>query len=345
MTGEPSRSARAWAQSATASDARGWHGSVTALDIKLTADHGGLPAGRRSSSATRRRTCRAAVAPDPDGSRHNEPDPRRSHSTRRAARPCALRRSGPGPSRASRRIPSAGAADHEIPNVHPKLTAGRLRLPGLRPASRTATPSARRGPTSVWHHGDDIFAPLGAPILAVADGTVFSVGWNDDRRLTASGCATGRATSSTTRTSPRSRRSRVNGAQVQAGHRARLRRQHRRRRGNAVPPPLRDPPGRAARPGLRRRRRPDAVPRRVAAPAGHPLHAAGAAGCPGSCALDASRAPEPGAILLQVSDISSASGLDPGSLRRALAPVAPRADVALAGALPRRGRRARTRAI
>src|SRR5207245_8674410 len=27
-----------------------------------------------------------------------------------------------------------------------------------------------------WHHGDDIFAPLGAPILAVADGTVFSVG-------------------------------------------------------------------------------------------------------------------------------------------------------------------------
>jgi murein DD-endopeptidase MepM/ murein hydrolase activator NlpD len=30
-----------------------------------------------------------------------------------------------------------------------------------------------------WHHGDDIFAPLGAPILACADGTVFSVGWND----------------------------------------------------------------------------------------------------------------------------------------------------------------------
>jgi hypothetical protein len=29
-----------------------------------------------------------------------------------------------------------------------------------------------------WHHGDDIFAPLGSPILAVADGTLFSVGWN-----------------------------------------------------------------------------------------------------------------------------------------------------------------------
>jgi hypothetical protein len=34
-------------------------------------------------------------------------------------------------------------------------------------------------------------------------------------------------------------------------------------------------------------------------------------------------APKPAAILLQVSDISEASGLDPGSLQRALAPRAP----------------------
>ena len=28
-----------------------------------------------------------------------------------------------------------------------------------------------------WHHGDDIVAPLGTPVLAVAHGTVFSVGF------------------------------------------------------------------------------------------------------------------------------------------------------------------------
>ncbi len=29
-----------------------------------------------------------------------------------------------------------------------------------------------------WHHGDDIFSPLGQPVLAVATGRVYSVGWN-----------------------------------------------------------------------------------------------------------------------------------------------------------------------
>jgi murein DD-endopeptidase MepM/ murein hydrolase activator NlpD len=46
-------------------------------------------------------------------------------------------------------------------------------------------------------------------------------------------------------------------------------------------------------------------------------------------------APRPGAILLQVSDISRASGLDPGSLRRAMREAAAGQDGSLVGARTR----------
>ena len=62
-------------------------------------------------------------------------------------------------------------------DVIPRLTASGYVFPIYGQASFTDSFNAPRATTG-WHHGEDIFAPLGAPVLAVADGIVYSVGWN-----------------------------------------------------------------------------------------------------------------------------------------------------------------------
>jgi murein DD-endopeptidase MepM/ murein hydrolase activator NlpD len=62
--------------------------------------------------------------------------------------------------------------------VTPALGGGPYVFPVYGPVQFGDTFGAARADVS-WHHGDDIFAPLGSPVLAVADGTLFSVGWNE----------------------------------------------------------------------------------------------------------------------------------------------------------------------
>ena len=54
-------------------------------------------------------------------------------------------------------------------------------LPRVRPQvvrpDEDVVGAARAG--TGWHHGIDLFARRGTPVLAVADGTVLEVGWND----------------------------------------------------------------------------------------------------------------------------------------------------------------------
>jgi murein DD-endopeptidase MepM/ murein hydrolase activator NlpD len=146
----------------TNSDAAGYHGTVIALDIHLTADHGGLPAGTSILVGYAEVTAKASPPPPAP-----KPAPKPKQPSTKA-KPTAPE---PGV------IPST----HLPPSITPPLkTPGGYVFPVYGPSSFTDTFGAPRGDVSGgWHHGDDIFAPLGAPILAVATGTVFSVGWNE----------------------------------------------------------------------------------------------------------------------------------------------------------------------
>jgi murein DD-endopeptidase MepM/ murein hydrolase activator NlpD len=141
------------------SPATGYHGNVTALEIRLTADHGGLPAGTSILVGYAEVVAQAGAAPPPQ-----KPKQPKGKSAPKTAAP----------------EPTPGFPIREPPQVTPKLTAGGYVFPVYGPSSFVDTFGAPRSDVSGgWHHGDDIFAPLGAPILAVAAGTVFSVGWND----------------------------------------------------------------------------------------------------------------------------------------------------------------------
>jgi murein DD-endopeptidase MepM/ murein hydrolase activator NlpD len=80
---------------------------------------------------------------------------------------------------AARALAKRVRAKHPFPgplSVTPKLNGGPyvFPLPSEQPVYDSY--GAFRSDTG-WHHGDDLFASLGTPVLAVADGTVHSVGW------------------------------------------------------------------------------------------------------------------------------------------------------------------------
>ena len=84
---------------------------------------------------------------------------------------------GADPRRQRRRRPPRDRRDYGTPT----LSGGPYVFPVLAKASFGDSWGAARADVG-WHRGVDIFAPLGAPVVAVADGVLLSVGWNDDRR-------------------------------------------------------------------------------------------------------------------------------------------------------------------
>jgi murein DD-endopeptidase MepM/ murein hydrolase activator NlpD len=154
----------------------GRHGvttSVLALRISLTQEHGGLPAGSEILVGQ----AEATAEPPP-------PDPATTQTTRRTRivprPPTRPRASATRPVREpGRSRPELPLVRRQPPNVTPPLTAGGYVFPVYGPSSWSDTFGAPRAAPVGWHHGIDIFAPLGAPLLAVANGTLFSIGWND----------------------------------------------------------------------------------------------------------------------------------------------------------------------
>ena len=171
-----------------AAPAPSWRGTVTGLVVHLDADHGGLPAGseiRIGYADAYARPPVEASTTTPTGT----PSAPTTTTTARGARPGPLPTPVPGGAGADRAGKTAkhnrakkpgGPPVLAPPTVTPKLTAGGYVFPVYGPSGYGDTFGAPRGDVpGGWHHGDDIFAPLGAPILAVATGTVFSVGWNE----------------------------------------------------------------------------------------------------------------------------------------------------------------------
>ncbi len=150
--------------------------SVTALRVVLTADHGGLPAGAEILIGHAEAAAATPVAPAVTSTTVT------TTPKAKPARPAGV------PPKAKKKLPKPPEPEPGIRpgsvfrmpplDISAPLSPDGYVFPIYGPSSFTDTFRAPRAGVG-WHHGEDIFAPLGAPLLAVADGTVFSVGWND----------------------------------------------------------------------------------------------------------------------------------------------------------------------
>jgi murein DD-endopeptidase MepM/ murein hydrolase activator NlpD len=287
--------------------AQGYRGVVTELDIHLTADHGGLPANSEIQVGYADAAAQTAPPEAP-------PAPATTTTGTLPVTTTPDVASGDAPRLRTGR--NGSPATSGPLKVQPKLTAGHYVFPVYGPSSYIDTFGAARSDVT-FHHGDDIFGQLGQPLVAVTDGTVFSVGWNKvgGNRLwllDSQGNQFYYAHLSAFSTAA------VNGARVKAGEVIGFM----GRTGDAEGTPYHlhfevhpvsflylgydgavDPT-----PYLDAWRHQKDLP--------FPVAAGWAPAIPGGPA-----APEPGAILLGMTDISTADGLDPASLERALTPL------------------------
>jgi murein DD-endopeptidase MepM/ murein hydrolase activator NlpD len=303
----------------------GYHGTIVALDIHLSADHGGLPANTEIQVGYADAAAQASPPPPPATTTVVKPAPRVGRPRKHVKQPKAPEPNLKHPASITKAPPK---------NVHVKLSPEGYVFPVYGPCSFIDTFGAGRADVG-WHHGDDLFAPLGAPILAVADGTVFMVGWNTiggnrvwlkDEKGNEYYYAHLSAFSTLA----------VNGAHVKAGTVLGFVGNTGDAQGTPYHLHFEVHPKSLLKMGY------DGVvdPTKWLQALVHaqdvaiPQHVAGGPQGPQDTATGTPSSPLPGAVLLQESDISSADGLDPASLRRVFEPAPFEGTITLSGGTP-----------
>jgi murein DD-endopeptidase MepM/ murein hydrolase activator NlpD len=170
-----------------ASSVPSWRGTVTALVVHLDLDHGGLAAGTEirigfADAYAQPPAPLATTTRTDTQSRPATPTAPVEKETRSGIAADAGAGAAAGASAGALRAGTNPFGPLLVPpaDLAPKLTRDRYVFPVYGPSAYVDTFGAPRPDVAGgWHHGDDLFAPLGAPVLAVTDGTVFSVGWND----------------------------------------------------------------------------------------------------------------------------------------------------------------------
>ncbi|HUG65109.1 MAG TPA: M23 family metallopeptidase [Gaiellaceae bacterium] len=144
--------------------------AITALRLRLSVAHGGLPAGSEIviGSATAVSVADLSAPPRPpssgEGDRPTTSDGRLDRIPR-APEPDVGGEVAGGPVRVA-------------PEVAARLSSGGYVFPVHGTASFGDSFGAPRpNVPGGWHHGEDIFAPAGTPLLAVADGTLHTIGF------------------------------------------------------------------------------------------------------------------------------------------------------------------------